>query len=340
MSEASISGVSVAPASEGLRHRQATRWGFALLLPLLIVAMELAVSLIEPRVLSLRNIINILVQSSYLLLFASAQMVVILTGGFDLSLGMAVSVISVATALATTGLAAAGAPAWLILVAGLAVGLGVGMLVGIFNGFFVSWVGINPFVVTLGSLNICYGLATTISGGRPVFNVPDAFTRPLYEGTFIPGVPIPVTLAIVVAVFLYFLLDRTVFGRALYLIGNNPRAAHLAGLPSKRYLFLAYVTCSLLAAFGSLMLTARTGSGEPNLGGSLMLESIAAAVIGGVSLQGGVGGIIPAILGSVFVTMLSNAMDLLEVGGYVQQILLGCVIIAAIFLDRVRATRA
>ena len=128
-------------------------------------------------------------------------------------------------------------------------------------------------------------------------------------------------LAIVVAVFLYFLLDRTVFGRALYLIGNNPRAAHLAGLPSKRYLFLAYVTCSLLAAFGSLMLTARTGSGEPNLGGSLMLESIAAAVIGGVSLQGGVGGIIPAILGSIFVTMLSNAMDLLEVGGYVQQIL-------------------
>ncbi len=340
MSDASISGVSLASGSETTRAHSAARWGFALLLPLLIIAMELAVSLVEPRVLSLRNIINVLVQSSYLLLFASAQMVVILTGGFDLSLGTAVSVISVATALVTTGLAAAGAPAWLILVAGLAVGLGVGLLVGVFNGLFVSWVGINPFVVTLGSLNICYGLATTISGGRPVFNVPDAFTRPLYDGTFIPGVPIPVTLAIAVALLLYLLLDRTVFGRALYLIGNNPRAANLAGIPSKRYLFLAYVTCSLLAAFGSLMLTARTGSGEPNLGGSLMLESIAAAVIGGVSLQGGVGGIIPAVLGSVFVTMLSNAMDLLEVGGYVQQILLGCVIIAAIFLDRVRATRS
>jgi ribose transport system permease protein len=340
LSDASISGVSLAPSAEATRHRSAARLGFALLLPLLIIAMELAVSLVEPRVLSLRNIINVLVQSSYLLLFASAQMVVILTGGFDLSLGTAVSVISVATALVTTALAAAGAPAWLILVAGLAVGLGVGLLVGVFNGLFVSWVGINPFVVTLGSLNICYGLATTISGGRPVFNVPDAFTRPLYDGTFIPGVPIPVTLAIAVALLLYLLLDRTVFGRALYLIGNNPRAANLAGIPSKRYLFLAYVTCSLLAAFGSLMLTARTGSGEPNLGGSLMLESIAAAVIGGVSLQGGVGGIVPAVLGSIFVTMLSNAMDLLEVGGYVQQILLGCVIIAAIFLDRVRATRS
>ena len=339
MSDASISGVSLAPGAEATRHRSAARLGFALLLPLLIIAMELTVSLIEPRVLSLRNIINVLVQSSYLLLFASAQMVVILTGGFDLSLGTAVSVISVATALVTTGLAAAGAPAWLILVAGLAVGLGVGLLVGVFNGLFVSWVGINPFVVTLGSLNICYGLATTISGGRPVFNVPDAFTRPLYDGTFIPGVPIPVALAIAVALLLYLLLDRTVFGRALYLIGNNPRAANLAGIPSKRYLFLAYVTCSLLAAFGSSAHGAHR-FGRANLGGSLMLESIAAAVIGGVSLQGGVGGIIPAVLGSIFVTMLSNAMDLLEVGGYVQQILLGCVIIAAIFLDRVRATRS
>jgi ribose transport system permease protein len=337
LSDAGIS--TVAAGAEATRHRSTARWGYALLLPILIVVMELAVASVEPRVLSARNITNILVQSSYLLLFASAQMVVILTGGFDLSLGMAVSVISVATALTTTALAAAGAPVWLVFLAGLAVGLGVGFLIGAFNGLFVSWVGINPFVVTLGSLNICYGLATTISGGRPVFNVPDAFTRPLYDGTFIPGIPIPVALAVVVALLLYLLLDRTVFGRALYLIGNNPRAANLAGIPGRRYLFLAYVTCSLLAAFGSLMLTARTGSGEPNLGGSLMLESIAAAVIGGVSLQGGVGGIVPALLGSIFVTMLSNAMDLLEVGGYVQQILLGCVIIAAIFLDRMRATR-
>jgi ribose transport system permease protein len=279
------------------------------------------------------------VQSSYLLVFASAQMVVILTGGFDLSLGTTVSVISVVTALVTTGLAAAGAPMWLVIIAGLAAGFAVGCLVGAFNGAFVSWVGISPFVVTIGSLNICYGLATTISGGAPVFNVPDAFSRLLYDGTLIPGIPVPVVLAIAVVLLLYVLLDRTIFGRSLYLIGNNPRAAHLAGLPSKRYLFVAYITCSLLAAFGALMLTARTGSGEPNLGGSLMLESIAAAIIGGVRLQGGVGGIFPVVLGSIFVTMLSNAMDLLEIGGYVQQITLGGVLIGAVFLDRVRATR-
>jgi ribose transport system permease protein len=314
-------------------------WALLLILPILMVVMELAVFAAEPSVLSPRNVVNILNQSSYLLLFASAQMVVILTRGFDLSLGTTVSAISVASALAMTGLADSGAPDWVVVAAGLAAGLGFGALVGLFNGIFIAWLEINPFVVTLGSLNICLGLATTISGGRPVFNVPDAFSTLLYNGALIPGISIPLMLAVTVCAFLYFLLDHTVFGRSLYLIGNNPRAAHLAGLPSKRYLTLAYVTCSLLAAFGALMLTARTGSGEPNLGGSLMLESIAAAVIGGVSLQGGVGGIIPVILGSLFVTMLSNAMDLLRVGGYAQQILLGCVIIGAIFLDRIRVSR-
>lgn len=335
MSEADV---SAPPADTG--RRGTLRWVLVLILPILMVVMELAVYSLEPRVLSQRNIVNILVQSSYLLLFASAQMVVILTRGFDLSLGTTVSAISVACAMVMTGLAASGAPDWWIVVAGIGTGLGFGALVGLFNGFFVSWLRINPFVVTLGSLNICLGLSATLSGGRPVFNVPDPFSHLLYDGKLIPGVPIPLLLALLVCVGLYFLLDHTVFGRALYLIGNNPRAAHLAGLPSRRFLILAYLACSLLAAFGALMLTARTGSGEPNLGGSLMLESIAAAVIGGVSLQGGVGGIIPVILGTLFVTMLSNAMNLLEVGGYVQQILLGCVIIGAVFLDRIRVTRS
>jgi ribose transport system permease protein len=335
-----LSDAEAIVATGAKRGRGPLRWLLALSLPLLMAAMELAVFSVEPRVLSPRNIANILNQSSYLLLFASGQMIVILTRGFDLSLGTTVSAVSVASALAMTSLASAGVSDPAVVALGLAAGLGFGALVGIFNGVCVSGLGISPFIVTLGSLNICMGLATTMSGGRPVFNVPDAFSGLLYNGVLIPGISIPLTLAILICLLLYVLLDRTIFGRSLYLIGNNPRAAYLAGLPSRRYLALAYVVCSLLAAFGSLMLTARTGSGEPNLGGSLMLESIAAAVIGGVSLQGGVGGVIPVILGTLFVTMLSNAMDLLEVGGYVQQILLGCVIIGAIFLDRIRVTNS
>src|SRR5205085_4358069 len=140
---------------------------------------------------------------------------VILTRGFDLSLGASVSAISVASALVTTGLDIGGSPPWVIITGGLVAGLGFGLLVGLFNGFFVAWLGINPFVVTLGSLNICLGLATTISGGRPVFNVPDAFSSFLYDGKLIPGVPLPLTLAILVCLFLYFLLEHTVFARSL-----------------------------------------------------------------------------------------------------------------------------
>jgi ribose transport system permease protein len=326
-------------SSDAAQRRGLIGWLLVFNLPLLMIVMELSVYAFEPRVLSLRNIVNVLNQSSYLFVFACAQMVVILTRGFDLSLGAAVSTVSVASALAMTGLAKTGSPDAVVVAAGLAAGLGVGALVGLFNGAFVSGLAINPFIVTLGSLNICLGLSTTISGGSPVFNVPDVFSRLFYNGVLIPGVSIPITIAIVIAAALYFLLNHTTFGRSLYIIGNNPRAARVAGLPSRRFLFMAYLVCSLLAAFGGLMLTARTGSGEPNLGGSLMLESIAAAVIGGVSLQGGVGGVGAVVFGALFVTMLSNSMDLLEVGGYIQQILLGCVIILATFLDRLRRTR-
>jgi len=326
-------------SSDAAQRRGLLGWLLVFNLPLLMIVMELSVYAFEPRVLSLRNVVNVLNQSSYLFVFACAQMVVILTRGFDLSLGAEVSTVSVASALAMTGLAKTGSPDAVVVAAGLAAGLGVGALVGLFNGAFVSGLAINPFIVTLGSLNICLGLSTTISGGSPVFNVPDVFSRLFYNGVLIPGVSIPITTAIVIAVALYFLLNHTTFGRSLYIIGNNPRAARVAGLPSRRFLFMAYLVCSLLAAFGGLMLTARTGSGEPNLGGSLMLESIAAAVIGGVSLQGGVGGVGAVVFGALFVTMLSNSMDLLEVGGYIQQILLGCVIILATFLDRLRRTR-
>lgn len=306
-------------------------------LPLLIVLMEIGFWAVEPDVLSARNLLNVFQQSTYLIIFAAAQMIVILTRGFDLSLGTAVSAVSVASALAMTSLVSAGFMAGIAVAAGLITGLAVGLVIGFFNGIFVAWLDVNPFVVTLGSLNVAQGIATTISGGNPVFNVPDAFSALLY-GTML-GVPVPLVLTGAICLVLYFVLAHTVFGRSLYLIGNNPRAAYLAGLPRARYLMVAYIVCSLLAALGSLMLTARTGSGEPNLGGSLMLESIAAAVIGGVSLQGGIGGVVQVIVGGVFVTMLSNGMDLTQVDGNVQQVALGCVIIAAVALDRLWSMR-
>ncbi len=325
-------------------NRPATRrhiilWALRSAPLLALVVMELGFWLCDPLVLSRGNLVNLLQQSTYLVILAIAQTLVILTRGFDLSIGAMVSVSSVAASLVLTGLSAGADDASpLVLAAGMLTGLGVGALVGLFNGVCVAWLRVNPFVVTLGSLNICVGLATTISGGTPVFGVPDNYSVLLSDGTVF-GVPAPAIIAVVLCLLVWFGLERTVAGRALFLIGGNPRAAHVAGLPERRYVVLAYVACSIFGAIAALMLTARTGSGEPNLGGGLMLESIAAAVIGGASLQGGQGGIGTAVLGGVFVTALANGMDLLQIGGYTQQLILGTVIIAAVTLDRVRSQR-
>jgi ribose transport system permease protein len=303
---------------------------------LLLLVMETGFALTEPRIVSIGNVLNVLHQASYLLVLTIAQTLVILTRGFDLSLGTTVSAVSVASALVLTGFG--DEPPWWVLVLGIGAGLGLAAGIGAFNGALVAGIGVNPFIATLASLNICLGLATTMSGGRPVFGVPDAYSSLLYDGTIL-GIEVVLWIAAAVLLLAWITLTRTVFGRAIYLIGGNPRAALVAGLPARRFLASAYIICSLLAGLGALMLTARTGSGEPNLGGSLMLQSIAAAVIGGTSLRGGTGGVAAAVLGTFFVTMLSNGMDLLRISGYVQMIALGIVVIFATALDFLRGQR-
>ena len=310
-----------------------TRYLFWLLAPILL----LVLAAVEPRIVSSRNLVNLVTQTSYMTVFASAQMLVILIRGFDLSLGSTVSLVSVLAALAMTGGLADAAPALLVL-AGIAAGLLAGALVGVFNGFCTAQLRVNPFIVTLGSLGIAFGIASMASGGRPVFDLPEAFSTVLYSGEFL-GLSTPVWIAIALCLLLHLMLARTVFGRSLYLIGSNPVAASVAGIPVKRYVFLTYVLAGVVVAIGALMLTGRTGSGEPNLGGSLLLPSIAAAVVGGMSLQGGTGGVGNAIMGALFISILSNGMNLIEIDGYVQDIILGAVILSALYLDRFRSFR-
>lgn len=306
------------------------------LLPIGLVGLLMAFAVAEPRIISSGNLLNILNQGSYLAVFASAQMIVIITRGLDLSLGPVVSAVSVTSALAMTGMVAGGADSsGMAIIMGLLAGASMGAAFGLFNGIAVAYLRVNPFIVTLGSLNIALGVATMASDGRPVFNVPRDFSSLVYSGDLF-GIPMPIVLAVALLIGLYFLMNHSVFGRGLYLIGSNPKAADVAGLPSQRYLLLAYVLCSLVAALGALMLTGRTGSGEPNLGGNLTLESIAAAVIGGVSLRGGIGGIQSVLMGALFVTVLSNGMNLIRVDGNMQMIVIGCVVILAVFLDRFR----
>lgn len=315
-----------------------TDWLWRAVLPIALVALLLGFAAVDRSVLSPANLLNIAQQTSYLALFAMAQTVVILTRGFDLALGPAVSMVSVGTALAMAGATAAGHDQTTVLLAGLGAGFGLGIACGLFNGMVIALLGVNPFVATLGSYNIAIGVATTLSAGRPVQGVPKLFSQLFYGGSIF-GFPATISITLAIGIVLHLTLRRTVFGRSLYIIGTNPRAAAVAGLPVKRILIATYVLCSTLAALGAIMMTARTGSGEPNLGGSLSLQAIAGAVVGGTSLAGGRGGVGTAVLGALFITILSNGMNLTRIDGYIQMVVLGAIVIIGVLLDRLRQER-
>lgn len=315
-----------------------TDWLWRAVLPIALVALLLGFAAVDRSVLSPANLLNIAQQTSYLALFAMAQTVVILTRGFDLALGPAVSMVSVGTALAMAGATAAGHDQTTVLLAGLGAGFGLGIACGLFNGMVIALLGVNPFVATLGSYNIAIGVATTLSAGRPVQGVPKLFSQLFYGGSIF-GFPATISITLAIGIVLHLTLGRTVFGRSLYIIGTNPRAAAVAGLPVKRILIATYVLCSTLAALGAIMMTARTGSGEPNLGGSLSLQAIAGAVVGGTSLAGGRGGVGTAVLGALFITILSNGMNLTRIDGYIQMVVLGAIVIIGVLLDRLRQER-
>ncbi|WP_291692338.1 ABC transporter permease [Bradyrhizobium sp.] len=308
------------------------------LLPIALVVMVLGFAVVDASVLSPANLLNIAQQTSYLALFAMAQTVVILTRGFDLALGPTVSMVSVGTALAMATTTATGHGTATVLLAGFGAGFGLGIACGAFNGVVIALLGVSPFVATLGSYNVAIGIATTLSAGRPVQGVPKLFSQLFYGGSVL-GVPAAIAITVVIGAALHLMLGRTVFGRSLYIIGTNPRAATVAGLPVRRILVATYVLSSTLSALGAIMMTARTGSGEPNLGGALSLQAIAAAVVGGTSLAGGRGGVGTAVLGALFITILSNGMNLTRIDGYVQMVVLGAIVILGVLLDQARLER-
>lgn len=294
-----------------------------------IVLLVLIFSLANPLFASSGNLSNILRQAAYLTIFATAQSLVLMVRGFDLSLGPTVSLVSVCTALGMTG---AFGPSGLVF--GILTGLAVACLVGAVNGYFVAVSRINPFIVTLATMNIVATLAATITNGRPIAGLPQSFGLLAYAAPL--GIPVQLWITVPLLVAIYLLQSHTVFGRAQVMIGSNPRSSNVAGIPVGRITFLIYMLCSFIAGIGSVLLSARTASGEPNLGGNLTLEAIAAAVLGGISVRGGRGTILAPILGALFLAILANGMDAAAVNGYLQQILLGAVIVAALGLDRLQ----
>lgn len=310
---------------------------FPLILALAILAVFLGFGALQPAMLSPENLGNVGKQAALFFFLAAAQLVVLVTRGFDLSVGANVSLVSVLSSMVMTGVAARFGPVAGI-AAGMLAGLATGAGIGLVNGVLVAWGRINPFVTTLATMSIFGGLATTVSGGFPIFDLPRGFSATFNEARWLL-LPAPVMLAALTALALHVFLSRSVPGRVLYLLGDSPAAAHAAGRRVPRHLCLAYVLSGVLAAMAGLMMTAQIGSGEPNLGTSLVLGSIAAAVMGGASLRGGTGTALAPVLGALLVTALSVGMNLVQINGQLQPVVIGGILIAGAALDLLHRRR-
>jgi ribose transport system permease protein len=308
-------------------------------LVLLIAGFMVVFGLYDPNFLRVANLLNVLRNASYLMIISAGQMMVLIIGGFDLSVGAVVAVASVAAALtmAHVGATTAGSSA-VAIIAGSIAAVTAGFVVGAVNGLTVALLEVSPFMVTLGTMSAAYGIGLYITGGVPIYGMPDAFVRDFGRGMRWLGLPVPVFVTAGILLIVWVVMNRTRFGRYVYAIGSNKKGARASGVPVTAYTTAAYVVCSTLAAVGGILLTARVGSGEATLGANFMLESITAAVIGGVSLRGGIGRIELVALGSLLLALVTNGINLARIDSKTQSIVIGVILLFVAGLDSLTAS--
>jgi len=298
--------------------------GLALVIELLLFG------IISPYFFTPDNLLNVSLQISITAIIAAGMTLVILTGGIDLSVGSVVACAGVLSAMALKTDVSFTVAMGLALLAGITLGAASGGAAG----FFVTRFEIAPFIVTLALMTVWRGTAFVLTGGRPVWELPDGFS--MLGGGRLLGIPIPSILMVAVFALIHVLLNYTRFGRYVYAVGGNAEAARLAGINTKRILVEVYTISGVLSALSGILLASRMNSGQPNAGIMYELDVIAAVVVGGTSLSGGRGTVIGTLIGSMLIGVLRNGLNLLNVGSYVQQIIVGVVILLAVLLDRVR----
>jgi ribose transport system permease protein len=302
------------------------RFGIALALAAEVVVF----AILSPYFFTTDNLLNVTLQISITSIIAAGMTFVILTGGIDLSVGSVVAFVGVIGAsLLKTDL-----PYTAAIILSLTASLLVGAASGGIAGLFVTRLRITPFIVTLALMTIWRGGAFVVTEGRPVWDLPEAFAD-LGSGRTM-GIPNPTLIMAAVFVIAHIVLTRTRFGRYVYAIGGNIEASRLAGINTNKILMEVYVISGSLAALSGVLLASRMNSGQPNSGLMYELDVIAAVVVGGTSLSGGRGSILGTLIGSLLIGVLRNGLNLLNVGSYVQQVIVGVVILLAVMLDQLR----
>lgn len=279
--------------------------------------------ILTPFFLTVSNLLNIAQQTSINAIIAVGMTFVIITAGIDLSVG---------SILAFAGVVLAGAlNAGIPLPISILLGLTVGFLCGLVNGLLITFGKLPPFISTLGMMSVARGAALLYTQGRPISGFEKSF-RFLATGEIF-HIPTPVIIMILVYAIAHFILTRTKLGRYTYAIGGNEEAAILSGVRVKFYKTMVYALCGMLSGLAAIILTARLNSAQPIAGIMYELDAIAATVIGGTSLMGGEGTIVGTLIGALIMGVLRNGLNLLGVSSFIQQIVIGSVIILAVFID-------
>lgn len=284
----------------------------------------------SPYFLSVSNFLNIGTNIAYIGIMAVLMTLVILSGGFDLSVGAVVAL----TGVTVAQLVDAGWNVWLA----TAVGLAVGPLVGLTNSMLITRVGINPLITTLGMLSIVRGLAFVLTGGLTGAILDESFAF-LGRGRLF-GIPFPIVVFAIVFLAAWFALRFTTFGRAIYAVGGNAEAARLAGIDTKLIHVVVYTLSGLAAAVAGIILASQLGAGAPQAATGIELSVIAAVILGGTSLSGGRGGVWGTILGILILGTLNNGLALLSVSSFYQDVARGLVLLFAVALDQLTARQA
>lgn len=290
-----------------------------------LVLVCLIMFIATPAFLTTQNLLNVGVQAAVTAVLAFGMTFVIITSGIDLSVGSVAALSAICAGWAVTS---GGMPGPLALVVGPLVGL----LAGLVSGAAVAYGKLPAFIATLAMLSIARGLALVVSGGLPI-EMPDAVN---WLGGDLGPVPVPIIVLLVAAAITSFVLNRTVFGRSLYAIGGNEEAARLAGLPVKRTLAAVYALSGLFAGVAGLVLAGRLSSAQPQAASGYELDAIAAVVIGGASLSGGVGKASGTLVGALVLAVIRNGLNLLNVTAFWQQVVIGLVIALAVGIDVIR----
>ena len=310
---------------------------------LAFVVIALVIALSARNFTSPANIANISKNFSYIAIVALGATLVIITGGIDLSVGSVMALTAVLTVIFmrwSAGTALASIPL-LSLVVAVFGGLAVAAFVGFVNGVLVALIGLSPFVVTLGMLSVCRSLTYVITQGRgQAPSGPDAavFDRITDSSPF--GLPIAAIYLVILAVTMGFTLRHTAWGRHVFALGGNEKAAELTGVPVRRVKVSVYVLCSLSAGLSGVLIAGWLGSAPANLATGYELKVIAAAVIGGADLAGGVGGPVGAIIGAALIEVIRNGLALAGADTYWEQAFVGTIIILAVLVDKLRTRSA